>query len=127
MKVVEKITFVLWLINIIGVILLPIIPVLYFTDTLSMETSNLILYIFWYPIVIFWIYNIWYCYKYDRYSSSIFFLFFLNAFYTPFYYYQVKIKKRPLRNEIDREKTESVFDKLVVEEEIEDKLEEETN
>jgi hypothetical protein len=50
-------------------------------------------------------------------------LFFLNAFYTPFYYYQVKIKKRPLRNKIDKEKTESVLDKLVVEEEID--LEEE--
>ena len=48
-----------------------------------------------------WIFCIRFWYKNDKYSSAIFGLFFLNALYAPFYYNQVIIKKRPLRNKID--------------------------
>ncbi len=39
-------------------------------------------------------------FKYDRYSKSVFPLFFFSVIYAPIYYYRVKIKKRPLRNRI---------------------------
>jgi hypothetical protein len=48
-----------------------------------------------------WIFCIRFWYKNDKYSKAIFGLFFLNALYAPFYYYQVIIKKRPLQNKID--------------------------
>jgi hypothetical protein len=122
MKVIDKIAFSLWIINIVGIIVHIITIVLYINDIISFDIVKLLYQIIWYPILIFLIYNIWFFYKFDRYSSSIFFLILLNAFYTPFYYYQVKIKKRPLKNKIDKNKAEPVFDKIVVEEEIEGKL-----
>ena len=48
-----------------------------------------------------WGYCIRFLFKYDRFSKSIFPLFFLNFIYAPIYYYRVKIKKRPLRNKIN--------------------------
>lgn len=50
-----------------------------------------------------WIYCIGFWYKNDRYSKSAFLLLFISIFYAPFYYYQVKIKKRPLKNDIKKE------------------------
>lgn len=50
-----------------------------------------------------WIYCLRFWYKYDRYSTAIFPLIFPHVLYAPFYYYQVKIKKRPLKNEIKNE------------------------
>ena len=47
-------------------------------------------------------YCFWFLFKYDRYSKSIFPLFFLNVIYAPIYYYRVKIKKRPLRNKVNK-------------------------
>ncbi len=47
------------------------------------------------------IYCIRFWYKNDKYSKAIFALLFFNALYAPFYYYQVIIKKRPLKNKID--------------------------
>ena len=105
----------------------PLLIVLYFNEIISLETFQVLSYSIWYPIAILLFYNLWFFFRYDKYSSSIIFLIFFNAFYSPIYYYQVKIKKRPLRNKIDREKAESVFDKLVVEEKIDDTLEKETN
>lgn len=48
-----------------------------------------------------WIYCLRFWYKYDRYSKAIFALIFPNVLYAPFYYYRVKIKKRPLKGEIE--------------------------
>lgn len=47
-----------------------------------------------------WIFCIRFWYKNDKYSKAIFGLFFFNVIYAPFYYYQVIIKKRPLKNTI---------------------------
>lgn len=47
-----------------------------------------------------WCYCIWFLFKYDRYSASIFPLFMIGAVYAPIYFYRVRIKKRPLRNKI---------------------------
>ncbi|MCW3788918.1 hypothetical protein [Plebeiibacterium sediminum] len=49
-----------------------------------------------------WVYCFWFLFKYDRYSKSIFPLFFLNVLYAPIYYYRVKIIKRPLRNKVNK-------------------------
>jgi len=59
-------------------------------------------------------------FKYDRYSKSIIPLFFLNALYAPIYYYRVKIKKRPLRNKINRPQEIKTEDKSISEEEFVD-------
>jgi len=48
-----------------------------------------------------WIFCLRFWYKNDKYSKAIFGLLFPNVIYAPFYYYQVIIKKRPLRNKID--------------------------
>ncbi len=50
-----------------------------------------------------WLYCLRFWYKYDRYSKAIFPLIFPNLLYAPFYYYQVKIMKRPLINGIKKE------------------------
>ena len=50
-----------------------------------------------------WLYCLRFWYKYDRYSKAIFLLIFPHVLYAPFYYYQVKIKKRPLKNKIKNE------------------------
>lgn len=44
----------------------------------------------------FWIYCLWFYMKYDSRSNKLFALFFFNWIYAPIYYYEVKIKKRPL-------------------------------
>ena len=44
----------------------------------------------------FWLYCFWFYMKYDSCSNKWFALLFFNAIYAPIYYYEVKIKKRPL-------------------------------
>lgn len=73
------------------------------TDHDKSLTFNLIFYFFYIPSFILWLHNIHFFYKYDRYSKSIILLFLINILYSPYYYYQVKIKKRPLKNEIKKE------------------------
>lgn len=50
-----------------------------------------------------WIYCLRFWYKYDRYSLAIILLIFPHVMYAPIYYYQVKIKKRPLKNKKGKE------------------------
>lgn len=47
-----------------------------------------------------WIYCLWFLSKFDRYSGSLIWLLLFNGMYAPFYYYQVSIRKRPLKNEV---------------------------
>jgi len=44
----------------------------------------------------FWVYCLWFYMKYDSRSNKWFLLLFFNWIYAPIYYYEVKIKKRPL-------------------------------
>ena len=121
---VDRLTFVLWILNIIVIVVgFPLLLTLWTKRIISFETFNDLFQIIWVPLIILWIYTMYFFFKYDRYSPFIIFLLAFNVLYSPFYYYRVKIRKRQLRNKIDREKAESVFDKLVVEEEID--LEEE--
>jgi len=111
MKSLDKIVFASFIINLIfliSVILLPFIAII-FPETLDKilfskdrTTFNMVATALNLIIFFFWGYCIWFLFKYDRYSKSIFPLFFLNALYAPIYYYRVKIKKRPLRNKINR-------------------------
>ena len=58
---------------------------------------NLVLLI---PLVWLWIDNLVFVMKYDRYSKAIFPILFFTLFYSPYYYYRIRIKeKRPLINE----------------------------
>ena len=50
--------------------------------------------------IVNWIYCLRFWYKYDRYSKAIFPLIFPHVLYAPWYYYQVKIKKRPLKGKL---------------------------
>lgn len=56
------------------------------------------------PVSILWVYSIYFCWKYDKYSSAIIKLIFLGIFFTPIYYYKVIWKrKRSLINSYNAE------------------------
>ncbi|NOR88209.1 MAG: hypothetical protein GQ527_11420 [Bacteroidales bacterium] len=74
------------------------------------------------PIIFLWISNIYFFYKHDRYSRSFIPLILLSIIYSPIYYYQVKIKKRPLINTVDKE-NEAVIGKSIYLEDYEDESE----
>lgn len=127
MKLIHKIAFASFIVNLIflvSIILMPFFAIffpetfdkVFFSDDRKMfnivaAPLNLI-------IFFFWGYCIWFLFKYDRYSKSIFPLFFFNALYTPIYYYRVKIKKRPLRNKINRPQEKNKEDYTVSEKEF---------
>ena len=112
MKLIEKIAYISFWINIFFVIFVYIgIPVLFinvpdlfetWTANKGRNTLNITISILSFPVLFHWGYCIWFLFKYDRYSKSIFPLFFLSVIYAPIYYYRVKIKKRPLRNKINK-------------------------
>lgn len=112
MKLIEKIVYISFWINILFVIFVFVgMPILLinFPDFFELLTSNKgrnplnMTYTFLNLVVLFhWGYCIWFLFKYDRYSKSIFLLFFLNVIYAPIYYYRVKIKKIPLINKINK-------------------------
>jgi hypothetical protein len=112
MKLIERIAYISFLLNIFVVIFVYIgLPILFINVPNSLEvwTSNegrnplnMSFLILSSAVVFHWGYCIWFLYRYDRYSKSIFPLFFLNILYAPIYYYRVKIKKRPLKNKINK-------------------------
>ncbi len=132
MKLIDRIAYITFWINILFILIMFVLPVITlnipglfekFTANNGMNIYNLPFQILSFAVIFHWGYCIWFLFKYDRYSKSIILLFFLNALYAPIYYYQVKIKKRPLKNKINYKKTESVFDKIVVNEEVDNNLE----
>lgn len=86
-------------------------PQLYI-ETITNPDYKLILMIAFYalfvPVLFLWVYNIWFLLRYDRYSSSFIPLIFLGIIYSPFYYYNVHIKKRPLKNGIEPKQGQTV-------------------
>ncbi len=114
MKLIEKIAYITFWINIFFVLFVFIvIPIILIkipgsSDLLTANKGNnpynLTLMILNFAVVFHWGYCIWFWYKNDKYSLSIIPLFFLNAIYAPIYYYRVTIKKRPLRNKINKPK-----------------------
>lgn len=118
MKLIDKITFITFLINIFALLFyfigMPVIamtnPNLFFkiAENQGLNTYSLAMTLLSMTVFFHWGYCIWFLFKYDRYSKSIFPLFFLTAFYAPIYYYRVKIKKRPLRYKIKTETVEQL-------------------
>ncbi len=101
----EKLTRILFVSNILYILaffLLAFEPKLLF-ETARGDGMNLfegILYILAILSFAHWIYCLWFLNKFDRYSGNLIWLILFNGIYAPFYYYQVIIKKRPLKNEI---------------------------
>ena len=91
-----------------------------FSDLSKKKAYRIVLNILSIPTIAFWIYNLIFFYKNDRYSGNGFLLFFFNVFYSPFYYYKTHIKGRPLKNEL---KPEPVLNNTIILEEYEDEQE----
>jgi len=114
MKLIDKITYVTFWINSVAILFyfigLPIIAMTIpdafdkITANKRQNPYNIAMTVVSMVVFFHWIYCIWFLFKYDRYSKSIFPLFFLNAIYAPIYFYRVRIKKRPLRNKINKPK-----------------------
>jgi hypothetical protein len=112
MKLIDRITYVTFWINIVAILFYFIgLPIIFINipDAFDKITANhghnpynFAITIFSAIVFFHWIYCMWFLFKYDRYSKSIFPLIFLNGIYAPIYYYRVKIKKRPLRNKINK-------------------------
>jgi hypothetical protein len=90
--------FIVHLILYVFLLINPGITFNYFSNPDEILYHNLVVYSFFVPAFVLWFYNIWFFYKYDRYSLSIIPLIFLNFFYSPYYFYKIHIKGRPLRN-----------------------------
>ena len=71
---------------------------LFFTlrDKFWFQVINVIVTI---ALISFWIYNIRFCYKFDRYSNNFIPLIFFGFLISPFYYFNVNIRRRKLCNE----------------------------
>ncbi len=131
MKLVDRITYFTFGINIAAILFyfigLPII-VMTIPDAFDKITANkgqnpynIAMTVVSMIVFFHWIYCIWFLFKYDRYSKSIFPLFFLNAIYAPIYFYRVRIKKRPLRNKINKPKLDiETEDRSITDEEFDD-------
>ncbi|MCE4564480.1 hypothetical protein INQ51_09170 [Maribellus sp. CM-23] len=111
MKLLDKIVFAAFIVNLIFLISVFLMPIfaLSFPETFDSiffskdrTIFNLIVMPLNLIILFFWGYCIWFLFKYDRYSKSLLPLFFFNVLYAPVYYYRVKIRKRPLRNKINK-------------------------
>jgi len=129
MKIVEKVAYIgfwiniLLIIGLISIIFLALIGIQFFELVSSNEGNNPlnILYQFLaFFAFIHWIYCLWFLFKFDKYSKSLIPLLIFNVIYAPFYYYQVRIKKRPLKKDkiVKSKKVEPSEDKS---EEIDDK------
>lgn len=112
MKLIDKIAYIsFWVTIIFDVFMFFGMPILfmnmpnfmnYVTYKNGLNPFNITYTILNYLVFFHWGYCIWFQLKYDRYSKSLIPLLFLNVIYSPFYFYQVKIKKRPLKNEIKK-------------------------
>ncbi|MBN1988041.1 MAG: hypothetical protein JW783_01420 [Bacteroidales bacterium] len=114
MKLIDRITYVTFGINIAAILFyfigLPII-VMTIPDAFDKITANkgqnsynIALTVISTVVFFHWLYCIWFLFKYDRHSKSIFPLLFFNVIYAPIYFYRVRIKKRPLRKKINKPK-----------------------
>jgi len=126
-RLIEKIVFATFIINsliVLAIVLLPVwiitIPDFFDKYIFILKTNPYQIYTFInLAIITHWVYCLWFLFKYDKYSKSIFPLFFFNFLYAPFYYYRVKIKKRPLRNKINRPESKYVSENAIEEKDFE--------
>ena len=114
MKLIDRFVFIAFLVNVFQVLFIISLPFILinipeasdkFFSNHGRNFYNLTFTILAFVSALHWGYCIWFLFKYDKYSKSLIPLFFLNVLYAPIYYYRVKIKKRPLRNKINRVET----------------------
>ena len=105
MKLFDRIIYYFFWINILWILLqITMIPLFIVKpDTMKSvffgeyrDSMEIIMIPFALVIVTFWAYCLWFYMKYDSRSNKWFALLFFNWIYAPIYYYDVKIKKRPL-------------------------------
>lgn len=129
MKLIDKIIYIFFWIHILGVL------VQFATIPLMIARTDLIKSIFFGEYrglmesimmtlalvsTSFWIYCFWFYMKYDSRSNKWFLLLFFNWIYAPIYYYDVKIKKRPLMGrDSDNKESESTDNEITEAEFIE--------
>jgi len=130
MKLFDRIIFYLFLIHILTIVVqFALLPFFILNPELmesfmfgeKRELYHKILMPFALTSTSFWVYCLWFYMKYDSRSNKWFLLLFFNWIYAPIYYYEVKIKKRPLMGqdnnkvdfkENDNEITDSEFIEL---------------
>jgi hypothetical protein len=129
MKLIDKIIYYFFWIHILGILLqfatLPIfitqpdlMKSIFFGEYKWLMESIMM------PLAListaFWIYCFWFYMKYDSRSNKWFALLFFNWIYAPIYYYDVKIKKRPLMgHDSDKKEPESSENEITEKEFIE--------
>ena len=101
--IINILTVLLLILQFIFTVIYPEEIINFMADPNHKTYLNIAYNIFVVPTFLFWIYNIIFLFRHDRYSKSIFLLFFFNFLYSPIYFYKVKIKQRPLINEIEPE------------------------
>jgi len=108
MKIIDRFFFICFVLSCVllavGLLSMPISIVLFIlhVDLFLLESNPIFITIhsiIGIGAIINWFYCLWFWHKYDKFSKSGLFLFFPHVLYAPFYYYQVKIKKRPLKGE----------------------------
>jgi hypothetical protein len=112
-EIFEKVLFISFLINIVaiivpivGFVLIVSIPVefsAFLNSSKNIGPINTLKLLISIPVIFLWIYNIYFLFKYDHYSKSIFPLIIFNFLYSPYYYYKVKIRKKIFVNNIEPE------------------------
>lgn len=102
---------VLWLIlQIILPIIFPVVIYEFMNDPSHKLYLDIVKNALIWPTFIFWFYNMIFLFRHDRYGRSVFPLVIFNFLYSPVYYYQVQIKKRPLVNKM---KSEAVIGRTI--------------
>ena len=111
MKLTDKIGYITFWISLAAVVVfLLLFPSFVFFPGLirkivadnGLNPYNITIWLIFFGAAVNWFYCIWFLLRYDRYSFSIVPLFLLGILYSPVYFYRVIIKKRPLRNSINR-------------------------
>ena len=114
MKLIDRLIFIAFIVNVFQALLIISLPFILInipnaSDKIISNHGenpyNLTFTFLSFISAIHWGYCIWFLFKYDKYSKSIIPLLVLNILYAPIYYYRVKIKKRPLRNKINKVET----------------------
>jgi len=114
MKLIDRVVFIAFLVNVFQAVFIIFLPLILinvpdafdkFVANQGRNPYNLTFMFLGFISSFHWGYCIWFLFKYDKYSKSIIPLFFFNVLYAPIYFYRVKIKKRPLRNQIKKVQT----------------------
>ena len=121
MKLIDKVSRVLFISNILFLLTILIIPfnIELLNNSLNGNDTNLFIGILNLLAILsfmHWIYCLWFQSKFGRYSSNYIWLLIFNGIYAPIYYYRAVIKKKKLQNDLF---SENESDKKIEKNEIE--------